>query len=117
MTSKKVTYINDLKGVEFAAESDVFNNNCYQLPSEQLLPGVRSLKLCGDSSPPLYISFPHFYLADSSYSESICGMNPNQTLHEFKIVLENVCIFFILIILFIYFEFNYLNFKYLPICC
>lgn len=99
MTKKKPTYINDVKGVEFAAVSDVFNNKCYNSSSEQLSPGVRSLK-CGNSSitPPLYVSFPHFYLADSQYRESICGMNPNQTLHEFKIILEKVCIFFYFIL-------------------
>lgn len=92
MTNKNYVNINDIKGVEFVAESDVFDNKCYHGSSEHLLPGIRSLSLCGASAPPLYISFPHFYLADDSYRKLINGMEPNRTLHEFKITLESVCI-------------------------
>lgn len=95
MTNKNHTYINGLKGVEFGAGSDVFNSTCYCLPSGCLLPGVRSLSLCGDSALPIFISFPHFYLADESYRQPIIGMKPNQTLHEFQMTLEHVSTFFI----------------------
>lgn len=90
MTNKNHEYINGIQGVKFSAESDVFNNTCYCPLSGCLLPGVRSLSLCGDISSPIFISFPHFYLADKSYSQSIIGLEPNQTLHEFKMTLENV---------------------------
>lgn len=89
-----IIYINDIKGTEFGAESDVFNNTCYCPSSGCLLPpGVRSLSLCGNSALPIYISFPHFYLADEFYRQSIIGMKPNKTLHEFKMILENVSIY------------------------
>jgi len=89
LTNKNHTYINGLKGVEFGAGSDVFNDTCYCPLSGCLSPGVRSLSLCGDNKLPIFISFPHFYLADKSYIQSITGMIPNQTLHEFKIILEH----------------------------
>lgn len=91
MTNQHEVFINDIKGVEFVGESDVFNNTCYCRQSSGCqLPGVRSLDLCGDSALPIFISFPHFYLADESYRQSIIGMKPNRTLHEFKITLEKV---------------------------
>jgi len=90
LTNKNRKYINGIQGIEFSAESDVFNNSCYCPSSGCLLPGVRSLDLCENSGIPIFISFPHFYLADKSYKEVIIGMEPNQTLHEFKMILENV---------------------------
>jgi hypothetical protein len=82
--------------MEFTGKSDVFNNTCYCPSSGCLLPGVRSLNLCGNNALPIFISFPHFYLADESYRQSIIGMKPNKTLHEFKIILENVSLCFYL---------------------
>lgn len=84
------TYVNGLRGVVFGAGYDVFNSTCYCPSSGCPLPGVRSLSLCGTSTLPIYISFPHFYLADASYRQPLIGMNPNQTLHEFRMVLEHV---------------------------
>lgn len=98
MTNHNYTYINGIKGTEFVAEYDVFNNTCYCPSSGCLLPGVRSLGLCGNSALPIYISFPHFYLADESYIQPIIGMKPNNTLHEFKMILDNVSVYRILII-------------------
>lgn len=95
MTNQNEVYINDIKGVEFVGSSDVFSNTCYCPSSGCLLPGVRSLALCGNSAlHPLFISFPHFYLADESYRKSVIGMKPNRTLHEFKIILEKVSVNF-----------------------
>lgn len=89
MTSKKHKYVNGIQGVEFSAESDVFNNTCYCPLTGCPLPGIRSISLYGDNTS-IYISFPHFYLADKSYRELIVGMEPNRSLHEFSMVLENV---------------------------
>lgn len=94
MANKNHTFVNGLKGNAFVAESDVFNNTCYCPSSGCLPPGVRSLSLCGDSTVPIFISFPHFYLADSSYRQPIIGMKPNQTLHEFKMILESVSVYY-----------------------
>lgn len=88
MTNKNHKYINGIQGVKFSAEFDVFNNTCYCPSSGCLLPGIRSLRSCGNS--PVFISFPHFYLADKSYRQSIVGMEPNHTLHEFQMILDSV---------------------------
>lgn len=101
VTNNDHTYINGIKGVEFLGRSDVFNNTCYCSSSGCLLPGVRPLNLCKNNALPIFISFPHFYLADESYKQSIIGMKPNKTLHEFKIVLENVSTYLVIIIVII----------------
>lgn len=44
--------------------------------------------VCSRFGAPAFISYPHFYLADSSYREGIEGMHPNKTLHQFSISLE-----------------------------
>ncbi|XP_050424285.1 protein croquemort-like isoform X2 [Adelges cooleyi] len=90
LTNTNHAYVNEIEGINFAAGSDVFNNTCNCPPSGcQQLPGVRSLNLCGNNNPlPLFVSFPHFYLADPSYGQMINGMKPNKSLHEFKIILE-----------------------------
>lgn len=99
LTNKDNIYINGIQGAEFVGKSEVFNNTCYCPSSGCLLPGVRSLGLCGNSELPIFISFPHFYLADEFYSQSIVGLKPNESLHEFKIILENVsALYFIVII-------------------
>lgn len=95
MINYNKTYINGIKGIEFVGKSDVFNNTCYCPSSGCLLPGVRSLSLCGNNALPIYISFPHFYLADETYRQSILGMKPNKTLHEFKMILDNVSVYYI----------------------
>lgn len=104
MLNNNYTFINGIKGVEFVAGSDVFNNTCYCPTSGCLLPGVRPLSLCGNNALPIFISFPHFYLADKSYRKSVIGMNPNRTLHEFKMILENVSYHFIFTIIKYYCE-------------
>ncbi|EGI68636.1 PREDICTED: protein croquemort-like isoform X1 [Acromyrmex echinatior] len=37
---------------------------------------------------PAFVSMPHFYLADPSYTENITGMSPDKQKHELVIVLE-----------------------------
>lgn len=39
---------------------------------------------------PAFVSLPHFYLADESYRSSLSGLDPNETDHEFYIVIEPV---------------------------
>lgn len=40
---------------------------------------------------PVFVSFPHFYLADPFYLNQVEGLNPQKDLHEFFIDLEPVC--------------------------
>lgn len=57
-------------------------NTCPDLPS-----GVLNVSDCRYGAPA-FISFPHFYLADSSYTKDISGMNPDPEKHEFTMALE-----------------------------
>lgn len=56
--------------------------SCPDLPA-----GVHDMSECRYGAP-LFASFPHFYLANETYVNSIGGMRPNQSLHEFSISLE-----------------------------
>lgn len=37
---------------------------------------------------PLFVSYPHFYLADPVYVNAVTGIHPNKTKHEMYIALE-----------------------------
>ena len=39
---------------------------------------------------PAFVSFPHYYLADSYLQDQVDGLNPQQELHEFHVDLEPV---------------------------
>lgn len=39
----------------------------------------------------MYISNPHFYLADNKLLESVEGLRPNQSLHESYFKIQPVC--------------------------
>ena len=51
--------------------------------------GVGNSSTCRFNSP-VFVSFPHFYLADPYYSNFVMGLNPQKDLHEFHIDLEPV---------------------------
>lgn len=51
--------------------------------------GVRNLTRCRQGAP-VFVSFPHFYLADPTYLSSIEGLSPNKTLHEFQLTIDPV---------------------------
>lgn len=51
------------------------------------MPGVFNASKCKFDTPA-FVSFPHFYLADKSYTDVIDGMNPNKEDHEFSIAME-----------------------------
>lgn len=38
---------------------------------------------------PMYVSYPHFYLADPSYTEAVDGLSPQKELHESSMTLDN----------------------------
>lgn len=66
-------------------------NSCYctGVPSScpDLLAGVHNMSDCRYGAP-VFASFPHFYLADSAYVDSLTGISPNQSKHEFSLSLE-----------------------------
>ncbi|KAF5307097.1 hypothetical protein FQR65_LT07156 [Abscondita terminalis] len=61
-------------------------NKCY-CAGECIPSGVFNISSCRYGLPA-YGSMPHFYSADSFYSEKIDGMNPNKEKHESHLILE-----------------------------
>lgn len=51
--------------------------------------GVGNSSSCRFNSP-VFVSFPHYFLADPFYSNFVTGLNPQKDLHEFHIDLEPV---------------------------
>lgn len=49
--------------------------------------GVINIKRCAYNSS-VYMSYPHFYLADPSYLEAVDGLQPEKEKHEFFMALE-----------------------------
>lgn len=49
--------------------------------------GVINIKRCAYNSS-VYMSYPHFYLADPSYLEAVDGLQPEKEKHEFYMALE-----------------------------
>lgn len=50
--------------------------------------GARDMTKC--VGIPLYLSWPHFYLADSSYRDAVVGMNPDPALHQLRFEMSDV---------------------------
>lgn len=86
-----------MKGVKYAGnrktldgmETDVDTTSCWCLADNcpDLAPGVFNASTC-QFGAPAFMSYPHFYLADSSYTSTISGMKPNASKHEFYISLD-----------------------------
>lgn len=81
----------DIRGHRFAAGLRNIDNGtlypenlCYlsTMPS-----GVMNISVC-NYGQPMFISYPHFYLADSSYLEAIEGLKPNKENHQSYMTLE-----------------------------
>ncbi|XKL67356.1 hypothetical protein PGB90_002847 [Kerria lacca] len=86
--------IYDVEGIQFEGTEDTFDNGtkrqdmrCY-CPQNQcsIKSGIRNVSSC--LKAPIFVSFPHFLNADSSYSDAIEGMNPNSTKHKFHITFQ-----------------------------
>lgn len=86
----------DHKGIDtkrFENEEDIFSkdnpdNDCFQLDPE-LKSGVLDVSNCWYGAP-VVLSFPHFYLADSSFLENIEGLNPSKQRHGSHIDAEPI---------------------------
>lgn len=64
------------------------DNYCFEVNKERAS-GVLDISSCHFGSPIL-ISFPHFYLADSSYLYSVNGLDPNDDKHGSYIDVEPI---------------------------
>lgn len=85
-------------GSKWIGDYRVFDNGVRYEPNQcfctadhtecpDLRPGVYNVSDCRFGAP-VFISYPHFYLADPSYAEAIDGLNPSKEKHEFSMVLE-----------------------------
>lgn len=85
-------------GSKWIGDNKVFDNgqnyppnSCYctgyQSSCPDLLPGVQNISDCRFGAP-VFVSFPHFYLADPSYVDAVDGVHPDGNLHEFFLALE-----------------------------
>jgi len=74
---------------EFAGDASLFangtdnpENKCFNPDASHLPSGTFNVSLCRFNAP-VFISFPHFYLADPYYASRIkSGLNPDKSKHE-----------------------------------
>lgn len=93
------TTFKDLEGSRYVGDNTMLDNGknvtsrkCY-CPNGDCGPsGTLNISSCKFGAPA-FVSMPHFYLADPSYTEAITGMFPNKEKHELSIVLEPVSIY------------------------
>ncbi|XP_023313046.1 protein peste-like [Anoplophora glabripennis] len=93
----ELEYVHDvnIKGVhgyKFTADN-IFDNgttrpeNACFCVGECIPSGVFNVSACRDDSPT-FLSFPHFHAADPYYRNSLRGMRPDKSKHEFYITIE-----------------------------
>jgi scavenger receptor class B protein 1 len=89
--------VHGVNGYRYAAGKRAVDNGtkypenlCYSEGSDDEIPsGVMNISSCRYSSP-IFMSYPHFFDADSSFVEGVEGMNPEQSKHQSYITLEPV---------------------------
>lgn len=62
-------------------------NKCYLWKDQPLASGVMNISIC-NFDQPIFISYPHFYMADPIYQNSIDGLSPQKDLHQSYMSLE-----------------------------
>lgn len=91
---EKEVEIKGVKGYKYSAMSLFDNgtlkpeNQCF-CGGECLPSGVLNVSSCRENSPS-FLSLPHFYDADTYYTDSLEGLHPQKDKHEFYITLEPV---------------------------
>lgn len=81
----------------FSNKTDHPDNWCFCSGGVCNPSGVGNSSTCRFGAP-VFVSFPHFYLADPYYLNQVEGLSPQKDLHEFYINLEPVSIFVSLIL-------------------
>lgn len=78
-----------MKGYEYIGDERLFDNgefnpenSCFCSGGECTPNGARNISLCRYKTPA-FVSSPHFYGADYSYTENITGMNASEEEHKF----------------------------------
>lgn len=83
-----------IHGRRYIAQANIFDNgttyakmSCFRHPSDHLASGVRNVSDCKFHAPA-FLSFPHFYTADPSYTQPFEGMNPDPKKHQLDLALH-----------------------------
>lgn len=68
---------------------DESSETCWCIANKcpDMKPGIFNMSSC-QYGAPAFISYPHFYLAHSSYLEQLEGLHPNESKHQFYVVLN-----------------------------
>ncbi|CAG2064809.1 unnamed protein product, partial [Timema podura] len=95
LTLKKVGELETMgiTGSKFEADASIFDNGtlypsqtCYTT-GESVYSGVMNISMCKWGAP-VFISYPHFYLADKSYLDAVEGLSPSSKDHSFYFAVE-----------------------------
>lgn len=97
-TEDKVTKLG-VEGAKWIGDERVFDNGENYAPNQcfctgdesecpDLRPGVYNISDCRFGAPA-FISYPHFYLADPSFTNAVDGLNASQEKHEFSMSIEH----------------------------
>ncbi|KAK9508131.1 hypothetical protein O3M35_007861 [Rhynocoris fuscipes] len=85
--------VHGIRGLKFSGGTNLVDSGivdeettCFR-NGEQTPLGLSNLTECRYGAP-IFLSYPHFYLADSSIQNHVGGMNPNKQQHSFDLVVE-----------------------------
>lgn len=85
--------VQGIKGYKYSGGDQTFDNGtkypeqkCFNL-GDVVPAGVTNISSCRFGTPA-FMSFPHFYAADSYFLDNVNGVHPSKDKHEFYIVLE-----------------------------
>lgn len=83
-------------GNKYISDEEMFDNGdrvpsrkCYCKDVDCQPSGTLNVSNCKFGAP-VFVSLPHFYLADESYTKNLTGMNPKKEDHEFRLVINTV---------------------------
>ncbi|KAF2902255.1 hypothetical protein ILUMI_03930 [Ignelater luminosus] len=92
ITYNSTEVVDGVAGKKYVGTDYVFDNGtkypeqaCYY--SKPTPSGIRDVSKCRFGAP-LFVSYPHFYLADPVYKNAVKGLHPDKTKHEMYITLE-----------------------------
>lgn len=96
-----MTEFEGLTGKRFISTAAMLDNGtnvpsraCYCEGNECQPSGVLNVSHCKFGAP-VFISLPHFYLADETYINAVDGLEPHKDKHEFFIVVQPVRKFYL----------------------
>ncbi|KAG7213896.1 hypothetical protein KM043_003100 [Ampulex compressa] len=94
LRKENATIIQGVTGKKYISDDAMLDNGtkvlsrqCYCFNTECIPSGALNISECKYGAP-VFISLPHFYLADPSYRDNIVGMKPSKEKHELSIALE-----------------------------